>query len=307
MLSTTDIWTAQNMLSKTDVSKLHLIPSFFRGKRKMKHRGYKMLTLPRDPIEKHILPNLHPTYVHYILSMVCKSFGYMREIGKKDRRTFAIHILSFVLTVEELPNFGLSHIQEEELIVASGNTHLITLTDSTAEYAAKYGRIEVLEFAKTNGYLFDEYVLRNAARSGDLRCLIYLIENGCRNNNLICRDIAFGGNLVCLKYAREKGFQWDNLTCDSAAISGSLEILKYARENGCWWSTMTCKYAVSNGHLGVLRYLMENGCMYGKWTYCHTPIRNNIINCLIYLHENGREPDEHIYQMQMRKCLMQKS
>ena len=71
------------------------------------------------------------------------------------------------------------------------------------------------------------------ARIGNLELLQFLRENGCLWDDWTCWNAAGYGHLDCLKYAHEHGCPWDEKTCSEAAKNRRLECLQYAHENGC--------------------------------------------------------------------------
>ncbi|KAJ8608816.1 hypothetical protein CTAYLR_009355 [Chrysophaeum taylorii] len=79
--------------------------------------------------------------------------------------------------------------------------------------AARHGRLEVLQWARANGYSLNEWTCANAAT---------------------------GGHLEVLKWARANDCPWDEWTCAAAARSGHLELLQWARSNGCPWNKTVC-------------------------------------------------------------------
>ena len=80
------------------------------------------------------------------------------------------------------------------------------LTISTSYTLAYYGRLETLQWARTNGCPWDED---------------------------ICANAAMRGHLEVLQWARANGCPWDGYTCAYAANRGHLEVLQWARANGC--------------------------------------------------------------------------
>jgi len=98
--------------------------------------------------------------------------------------------------------------------------------------AARYGRVDVMEWARNQGYSdvwtqdndddfrvssIGSFTCAIAAKSGQLQALQWLKENGCDWNHLTCAAAAQGGHLSCLQWARENGCDWDKETCQNAA------------------------------------------------------------------------------------------
>ena len=141
--------------------------------------------------------------------------------------------------------------------------------------AARYGRVEVMEWAHQQGYSriwkdveVDVYnICREAAEYGQLDALKWLKANGCGWNSYTCHVAAAGGHLSCLQWARDNGCDWDSWTCFHAAAGGHLSVLKWARENGCESYSGTCTAAAGSGHLSILQWARENGCDWDIWTF----------------------------------------
>ena len=145
--------------------------------------------------------------------------------------------------------------------------------------AARYGRVDVMEWAYQQGYsrvwkerymhaYIGEKICAVAAQYGRLSCLQYLIENGCEWNDYTVINAAANGHLSILQWAKEIGCSWNSVRiCNVAAECGHLTCLKWARENGFEWDCETCTIAAFNGHLSCLQWARENGCPWNKSTY----------------------------------------
>ena len=99
-----------------------------------------------------------------------------------------------------------------------------------------------------------------AAQYGHLEVLQWARLNGCPWTDWTCSWAAKGGHLEVLQWARLNGCLWDDWTCYSAAGGGHLDVLQWARLNGCPWDERTCAYAAQKGHLEVLQWARVNGC-----------------------------------------------
>ncbi|WBR14844.1 Ankyrin repeat protein [Pandoravirus kuranda] len=109
-------------------------------------------------------------------------------------------------------------------------------------YAARAGRVDVLEWLRANGWPWDGTTCSFAARRGRI-------------------DV--------IRWARSRGCPWDSDTCAAAAGAGHLATLKWARANGCPWDERVCTQAVSFGHSHVLKWAVENGCSFYRDTPTH--------------------------------------
>jgi len=115
--------------------------------------------------------------------------------------------------------------------------------------AARYGRVDVMEWAHEQGY--------SAIKREEWQPWL-----GCWNpfGAHTCKKAAEYGKLQALQWLRENGCDWDAGTCAVAALNGHLSILQWARDNGCEWNEKTCAAAACNGHLSILQWVRENGC-----------------------------------------------
>ena len=126
--------------------------------------------------------------------------------------------------------------------------------------AARRGHLEVLQWARANGYLWNEWTCAFAAEGGHLELLQWARANGCLWDWKTCGFAAVGGHLEVLQWAHENGCTQNANTCWRAAEGGHLEMLQWARANGCPWDEWTCEGAAKGGHLEVLQWVRANGC-----------------------------------------------
>jgi len=82
--------------------------------------------------------------------------------------------------------------------------------------AARYGRVDVMEWARQQGYHQHVYV--------DLEKFSYIGKNTCRR-------AAECGKLQALQWFRENECDWDESTYEAAAENGHLSVLQWAKEN----------------------------------------------------------------------------
>jgi hypothetical protein len=152
--------------------------------------------------------------------------------------------------------------------------------------AALGGHLEVLKWARQNGYPWGDKTSSNASESGHFGLLKWLAENKCHLSDDICLAAVKHGNLKVLKWARENGCLWDENTCSLAAENGHFELLKWARENNCPWDEMSCSAAAKNGHFNILKWLRENGCPWDEAT-CSWASTIGHFTMLKWARENG--------------------
>ena len=107
--------------------------------------------------------------------------------------------------------------------------------NTLCKYAAAHGFLFLLQWARKEGYFWDEWTCAYAAQTGHL-------------------------NVLQWARAQVPPCPWDKLTCTKTAEKGHLNILQWARENGCPWDEWTCEGAARRGHFDVLHYAIENKC-----------------------------------------------
>ncbi|WZN60674.1 putative ankyrin repeat protein [Chloropicon roscoffensis] len=135
------------------------------------------------------------------------------------------------------------------------------LNEDTGWRLGQGGSIEVLEYVKVKGYVFDERACNGAAREGRLEALKFLrgLDPPCPWDEMTCANAAGGGHLEVLKWlrAQDPPCPWGEKTCTYAAEAGHLEVLKWlrAQDPPCPWDAWSCNYAAEAGHLEVLKWL----------------------------------------------------
>ena len=128
-------------------------------------------------------------------------------------------------------------------------------------FAARYGHLEVLQWARHNGCPWHDWTCALAAENGHLEVLQWARLNGCLWHESTCCCAALNGHLSVLQWARLNRCPWNAATCSFAAQHGHLEVLQWARLNGCPWDKWTCRNAAAQGHLEVLQWARVNGCI----------------------------------------------
>ncbi len=83
---------------------------------------------------------------------------------------------------------------------------------------------------------------------GQLEVLKWARENGFKGIVWICRNAAENGHLHVLKWAHEHGAAWDPECSSLAAKGGHLEALKYMHTHGCKMDYRICAIALARGH-----------------------------------------------------------
>ena len=151
---------------------------------------------------------------------------------------------------------------------------------------ARGGHIEILQWARANGYSWDKHMSYLIAQSGRLEVLKWAHANGCPLDVDICNIAAEGGHLEMLKWAHANSCHWDEWTSYVAARSGHLEVLQWAHANGCPVDERVCDEAAYWGNLHMLKWALENGCPWRE-TVCKLAARNGDLAMLKWARENG--------------------
>jgi hypothetical protein len=116
--------------------------------------------------------------------------------------------------------------------------------------AVNLGCLSTLKHLHSRGHLErKEWLCMFAARSGQLEVLQWARANGCLWNGETCYWAATGGHLEILQWARANGCPWNENTCWGAAQVGPLEVLRWARANGCPWDRRTRDKAAELGYM----------------------------------------------------------
>ena len=125
--------------------------------------------------------------------------------------------------------------------------------------AAKYGLIDCLKFAHTNGCELTYPTLLEACEFGSVECLNYAHENGFELYNRVIRTSIINNNLNCLEYCHKHGLKLQDKYCNLAAENGSFDCLKYCHENGCKINDDVINRAMEIGHFECVKYAHMNG------------------------------------------------
>ena len=131
----------------------------------------------------------------------------------------------------------------------------------TVNRLARYGHLHALQWlsAKTPDYVFNG-VCKNAAEKGHLEVLQWARDQGYPWGDDACDMAAAYGRLEVLRWALEDGWKWTDRSFDQAAENGRLVVLQWALANGypgVPWSWVA--YAARSGHLEVVEWAHSNG------------------------------------------------
>eukprot|EP00304_Pavlova_gyrans_P008966 CAMPEP_0206058598 /NCGR_PEP_ID=MMETSP1466-20131121/47021_1 /ASSEMBLY_ACC=CAM_ASM_001126 /TAXON_ID=44452 /ORGANISM="Pavlova gyrans, Strain CCMP608" /LENGTH=373 /DNA_ID=CAMNT_0053433893 /DNA_START=54 /DNA_END=1175 /DNA_ORIENTATION=- len=152
-------------------------------------------------------------------------------------------------------------------------------TDDVCVAAAQAGRLDVLEWAHSQGCRLTEGVFIAVARRGDQEMLDWALCTPCNDFPFevdvrldVCYEAAERGDLALLKWAHSNHFNWEQEKVLAAtAARGHLEMLEWVlseRDVNCGPLTRTgiCAIAAIEGHLEMLRALRDRGAPWCKNT-----------------------------------------
>ncbi len=157
-----------------------------------------------------------------------------------------------------------------DLVILYGNLDIVKLVSKYANKnynfcanGAKYGKLDVIEWAFDNCYGLTVWVSYYAAESKRLDILKWAHSNDCEMTAWVCYFAAKNNDLLMLQWARAKGCAWNKSMCTVAARKGHLEIIKWAIKNGCPYDKNACLEAVATGRMESGFYNISN-CYYQK-------------------------------------------
>mmetsp|Transcript_9234 Transcript_9234/g.33863 ORF Transcript_9234/g.33863 Transcript_9234/m.33863 type:complete len:288 (-) Transcript_9234:82-945(-) len=134
--------------------------------------------------------------------------------------------------------------------------------------AAEGGNLEVLQWVDEEyGLVLDEKLFAKSVCAGRIEALQWLRSQGCPWSKRACAKAAERGRLGILQWLRQEGCKWDEETCRKAAEHGHVDVLQYAHENDCPWDKWTCATAAWSGQLEALQYARQQGCPWDTHTY----------------------------------------
>jgi hypothetical protein len=127
--------------------------------------------------------------------------------------------------------------------------------------AIELGCLSALQRLQRGGRLSrQERLCEAAAKGGHLEVLQWLRADGCLWNKYTCWEAAKCGHLEVLQWAHANGCLWDWHTCANATGGGHLEVLQWLRANGCPWDKYTVICARDRDHVELVNWAIANGC-----------------------------------------------
>lgn len=145
--------------------------------------------------------------------------------------------------------------------------NLPSRSSAICSYAARQGRLDMLQWARKRGYDWNYWVYIEAAQNGHVDVLQWAMDNDCPEipgdgHDLLPIYAAERGQVKVLEWARDLGCILDTHVCQRAARYGHLNVIQWLRTQDppCPWGGGTCAYAAKGGHLNVLQWARAHGC-----------------------------------------------
>lgn len=211
------------------------------------------MQIPKQSVSFDDLPNeiiemiVYLTDEPIITRSVCKLWkAYSKKVLSRDKKRFIVNSIAgghLNILKWAKKNIG----------------YKIGKKSTECYWAAKFGQLEILKWARQCGCNWNEDTCSIAAFNGHLHVIKW------------ARGFKFGSDLITKCSPREDICPWDSKTCESAARNGQLHVLKWARQHGCHWNENTCASAAVGGHLDILKWLRKNGCPWDEWTLFYVP------------------------------------
>jgi len=132
---------------------------------------------------------------------------------------------------------------------------------SCAGIAAEHGHINILEYLKELGGMFNLTIFSAAAKGGHIEVGEYLRANNCPWDIRVTNIAAFFGHFEFLKWLRAENCPWDeNSILEEAVYGGNLEMLNWLRAEGCEWNGDTYEVALEFKNQAIIEWLKEGDC-----------------------------------------------
>jgi hypothetical protein len=127
--------------------------------------------------------------------------------------------------------------------------------------AAEGGHLEVLQYLSTKKSFMPDYVMDTAAANGHIHIVQWLAEVVKTKYSKATFSTAVShGQLQMVKYLQERGCPSYSDMCEAAALRGDLKMLQYLRSQGCAWDHEVCAIATRRNRLVLLQWAVANGC-----------------------------------------------
>ncbi|SPN79522.1 Ankyrin repeat-containing protein [Cedratvirus Zaza IHUMI] len=203
---------------------------------------------------------------NYLHRQVCREFRWRI---KADTHTY-LHY------ADELCKEGLweeSHVKTcfvLEMVDTAIGQGLVNLLDKLKVYvphdvvniAAFQGNLEILQWAKENGYSLGDFCVTEAVRGGHLRVLQWLDDNGCYTYDDLYCLAAEVGSVEILEWLDDRDDYYTDdpcAVCNCAAREGHIQVLEWCLQKGWAKDSGACYFAAKGDQLETLKWLRDKG------------------------------------------------
>ena len=232
--------------------------------------NYRFLAPVSKSFRKAYLKEFHETNTYFgnaVLSLPCTKIAIQEKTQGEETK-----LACYAAKHGHIQVFKLSEPKDNN----NNKRHII----DACTLAAKGGQLEMLKWARNNGYQWSSRTFKMASRNGNLDILNYLANNNCpMNGNAnangngttdtddITLTAAQAGHLHVLQWARSKGYPWNTNTCSISAQLGHLQILQWATAEGCPCDQQICtQEAAKAGHLDILKWARSTNFAFHELT-----------------------------------------
>lgn len=136
----------------------------------------------------------------------------------------------------------------------------------TCTAAAKHGRLEVLKYARANGYNMSMLAVIEAVHGGHLEVVGWLNDVGYKaNQNFVTNAAMESFRIDVLQWLYDSGYLTDlEEIVDLAIARSNLEVLKWAEDKGFSdWQACITSFSVEID-ISVVKWLMERNCSFAN-------------------------------------------
>lgn len=201
-----------------------------------------------------------------------EGYNYLHRWVCSEFRLLApeVSVLSFLDVLCRDDRTKLVNLQpSRELGIAAakrGYVHLLeynkeqNLPQSLCRMAAKRGHLNVLIWAKDNGFFWSEWAYVDAINNGYEEIASWALYSGCAADGSLYAAAVEHNRGAIIKLAIQKEVGSDDRACKFAAKTGNLSLLMSLRWAAFPWNEKTCAEAAKRGHLEILQWAHANGC-----------------------------------------------
>jgi len=159
---------------------------------------------------------------------------------------------------------------------------------------AMYGDAKIYNWIVKNCIWYDKQVYE-IIKKDDIGKLKWVVHSVPKLSNYVCEYASELNNFRILKWGVYKKFKYNYLTSSNAAMHGNLEMLKFLLKHNCTWNELLIVEAAEYGHKHIVEWCIENKKYKMDKYACAEAAKNNHLDMLVYLRENGCPWDVNTY------------